>query len=139
MGRNEEFDVGHTNAREFWHISPGSNRESVEKHGLLPEKSETREWDDDEEGFAGLTIPAVFVATSSKAAAELGQRGYSGDVYRGTTRQPFEDDPNQGLKNKESQVLRSPVYPSEFSRVGHVADNGEVHWHREEDCHNGAQ
>ena len=135
MGRNTaDFHGGFEGFTHAYHVSPRANRESIEANGFDPEKSQTHSFGDEE------YLPGVFghvhkedvdpTYASGWQAGSLSNAG--GDVYRYQL-------PNKGNQWDENSILdsvrtSSHVPPHHIQRIGHATSEGELHWHKEEDC-----
>ncbi len=104
----------------YYHVSPKSNRESIETHGLIPNK-----WME--------TAPkGVYMMPEYPNAAYA--RG-EGDIYevKPNKKTTIHDDPI----DPGAVYSRKKISTKDFTRIGHVYQDNkgeQVHSHKEEDC-----
>jgi len=103
----------------FFHVSPKANRAGIEAKGLMPHNRHEGVQDD---------VPAGVYLSLGKPDADYGD-----DVYQIHPHEKFDPIPDP-MDSYPSHYVPTAIAPSNISRVGHVAPNGRVHWHKEEDC-----
>lgn len=104
-----------TEGVKLFHVSPKENRTNIETKGIKASKP----WDDEPRGvYLGRHAPHT---------------EYGDDVYEVTPKKgtPIHEDKGD-LSN--SVLIPRNVSPKEVKRVGHIVNNKEVHWHKEEEC-----
>jgi hypothetical protein len=105
----------------FFHVSPKSNRQGIESKGLLPNNRH--------EGVQD--VPAGVYLSLGKPGTDYGD-----DVYQIHPHEGFDPIPDP-MDSYPAHYAPNAIAPNNISRVGHIAPNGRLHWHKEEDCSNG--
>lgn len=154
MGRSNEFAGGRNGMVEAFHVTPKSNRASIEKYGLIAQGLTTHP-DTNKPNFgvfgstsaAGVTSHAVYGQELPEVISQNSD-GYGrvldwknrptggGDIWKFSV--PKEDAKRDtwSPNDKDAIKVKRDISPSNVQRVGHITTNGDVHWHPEEECHN---
>ena len=133
-----EFAAGHQMMVEGFHVTPRRNRESIERHGLIPGPG-MENYDTGERNvgvFGAATKRDVDVDWAEGRSWEdvvANKPAIGGDIFRWTApASRVEDD--TWTTNYAAVKHRGPIPAKNVERVGHVTPNWEVHWHKEEHC-----
>lgn len=112
-----------------FHFAPKKHRDSIEKTGLFPTPKGTHVHEE------GDVPRGVYVYNDDESLNHVSGRG-SGypnhDIYQVhiPVQHLFEDP----WLPDDASYSESAVPPHLITRVGHVPAEGELHWHKEEDC-----
>ena len=115
---NADFQAGSNRQFAFFHVSPRENRQSIKRSGLLPNNRH--------EGVQD--VPAGVYLSLGKPDADYGD-----DVYQIHPPAGFDPLPDP-MDDYPAHYVPHAIASNNISRVGHVASNGKIHWHPEEQC-----
>ncbi len=125
----------------MYHVTSSDNRKSIEKHGLKANGGKFNRGTGHTNGEGVFVdfhphtsygddiwaITNVPLMHTTKYTDEFRGKSY----YRTGKYDPI-DDAREG-----DVLIPKDVEPQDIKRVGHVTNNNEIHWHKEEDCRNG--